>query len=200
MASFFYGKGAQHWANGDINYASNTVKNALVATGYSPNANTDEFYSVAVSGGNIVSAGVALASKTNVLGLLSAANTTWSSVTGSQVTQLVIYVDGTPGSTDYILLNLNTGTNLPVTPNGGNIVATYDVTNGIGTLCARIKEKSLLDKMRDWMNDVCGIPARKDNDSGLWIPSPTLTQLEPTREQAERHAYLMEQRNRIVLT
>jgi hypothetical protein len=166
MASFFYGLGAQHWANGDVNWASNTVKVALVATGYSPNPNADEFFSVAVSGGNIVSAGVTLTSKTNVLGLLSAANTTWTSVTGSQVTQLVIYVNGTPGSTDYILLNLNTGTNLPVTPNGGNIVASYDPTNGIGTLFEglREEEKSMLGKL--W-----GKLKPQQTESGLWVPS-----------------------------
>ncbi len=134
-------------------WAANTINVALIATGYVPVANTDEFYSVAVSGGNIVSAGVALGTKTNVLGLLSAANTTWTSVTGSQVTQLVVYVGGTPGSGDYLLLNLNTGTNLPVTPNGGNITASWDVVNGLGTLMVGLKpeERSILGKLWDIM-------------------------------------------------
>lgn len=164
MASFFYGKGAQHWGAGDVAWASNTINVALVATGYAPNANTDEFYSVAVSGGNIVSAGVALTSKTNVGGLLNAANTTWSTVTGSQVTQLVVYVGGTPGSGDYLLLNLNTGTNLPVTPNGGNIVASYDPTNGLGTLMVALgqKDKGALAK---WWDRISG-----RTPGGLWVP------------------------------
>ena len=99
ISNFWYGKSIQHFANGDINWASNTIKVALVSSGYSAAQNTDEFYSVAVSGGNIVSAGVTLGSKTNVLGLLSAANTTWSTVSGSQVTQLVGYVaGGSPGT------------------------------------------------------------------------------------------------------
>ena len=100
MSNFFYGLGAQNWAAGNIAWASNTINVALIAAGYAPSQNSDQFYSVAVSGGNIVSAGVALGTKTNSLGLLSAANTTWSSVAGSQVTQLVIYVGGTAGSGD----------------------------------------------------------------------------------------------------
>ena len=150
MANFWYGKAIQHFANGDIDWASNTIKVALVSSGYSAAQNTDEFYSVAVSGGNIVSAGVTLASKTNVLGLLSAANTTWSSVSGSQVTQLVGYVaGGSPGTNDYILFNDSVGTNLPVTPNGGNITASWDPTNGIGTLMVALdpRERSALGRL-----------------------------------------------------
>jgi hypothetical protein len=182
MASFFYGKGAQHWAAGDVAYGSNTIKVALVATGYSPNANTDEFYSVAVSGGNIVSAGVALSSKTNVLGLLSAANTTWTSVSGSQVTQLVIYVDGTPGSTDYLLLNLNTGTNLPVTPNGGNIVASWDVVNGIGTLMVGLKpeERSAWGKLRDLVEGLFG-GGWERTPGGVFVPGHVTMIQEPPK-------------------
>jgi hypothetical protein len=178
MASFFYGKGAQHWANGDVSWGSNTIDVALVATGYSPSANVDEFYSVAVSGGNIVSAGVALASKTNVLGLLNAGNSTWTTVSGSQVTQLVVYVNGTPGSGDYLLLNLNTGTNLPVTPNGGNIVASYDPTNGLGTLMESLsaRDRSQLGKFWDWFADQLKSPG------GLSIPGPRKPIWEPTTQ------------------
>jgi|ERR1700685_1294010 len=151
MANFWYGHAVQHFVNGDIDYASNTIKVALVSALYSAVQNTDEFFSVAVSSG-IVSAGVTLGTKTNVLGLINAANTTWASVTGSQVTQLVGYVaGGSPGTNDYILFNLSSGTNLPVTPNGGNITAAWDPTNGIGTLMKGLtqKERGALGKLWD---------------------------------------------------
>jgi|HubBroStandDraft_2_1064218.scaffolds.fasta_scaffold106269_2 hypothetical protein len=158
----------QHFANGDVDWASNTIKVALCSSGYSASQNTDEFFSVAVSGGNIVAAGVTLTSKTNVLGLLSAANTTWSSVTGSQVTQLVGYVaGGSPGTNDYILFNDSVGTNLPVTPNGGNITATWDPTNGIGTLMVAVRDRKWWERLRDRF--------KRDEESGLWLPEPTLT-------------------------
>lgn len=176
MANFWYNKAVQHFANGDVSWGSNTIKVALVAATYSPVQATDEFFSVAVS--STVSAGVTLGTKTNVGGLLSAANTTWTSVTGSQVTQLVGYVaGGTPGTNDYILFNLSSGTNLPVTPNGGNITASWDAVNGIGTLFAGLSErdKSKLGKLRDWFRDVLRNPARRDEKSGLWLPEPTLT-------------------------
>jgi hypothetical protein len=176
MANFWYGKAIQHFAAGDIDWASNTIDVSLVSAVYAPSQNTDEFYSVAVSSG-IVSAGVTLGTKTNVLGKLGAANTTWSSVTGSQVTQLVGYVaGGSPGTNDYILFNDSSGTNLPVTPNGGNIVASWDPTNGIGTLMAGLdpRDKTLSNKMWEWINDVLKIPARR-TPGGLWLPEPTIT-------------------------
>ena len=173
MANFWYGKGIQHFVNGDVNWAANTINVALISATYTPVAATNEFYSVAVAGGAIVSAGVALGTKTNVLGLVGAANTTWSAVSGSQVTQLVGYVGGTAGSGDYLLFNISVGTNLPVTPNGGNITAAWDPTNGIGTLMAalnprdRIKLGNLLgDFIRKAWTHV------KDKHTGLWVPQP----------------------------
>jgi hypothetical protein len=175
MANFWYGLAVQEFAAGSIAWSSNTIQVSLVSSLYTPAQNTDQYYSVAVSSG-IVAAGVTLTSKTNSLGKLSAANTTWSSVTGSQVTQLVGYVDGNnPGTNDYILFNLSSGTNLPVTPNGGNITATWDPTNGIGTLMAGLdaRDRSLINKLREWFNDVLKIPARR-TPGGLWLPEPTL--------------------------
>ena len=167
MANLWYPKAIQHFGNGDINWASNTIKVALISSGYTLSS-SDEFYSVAVSGGNIVSAGQTLGTKMNVGGLLSAANTTWSAVTGSQVTQLVGYVGGTPGSGDYILFNDSVGANLPVTPNGGNITATWDAVYGIGTLMAALdpRERSALQKLRDMFR------WRKPRD--LWLPEPSI--------------------------
>ena len=187
MANFWYGLAIQHFASGDIDWASNTIKVALVSSGYSPVQNTDEFYSVAVSGGNIVSAGVTLGTKTNSLGQLSAANTTWSAVTGSQVTQLVGYVaGGSPGTNDYILFNDSVGTNLPVTPNGGNITATWDAVNGIGTLMAALRPQDrrtlgrlLGDFLRDLWTHI------KDPDTGLWVPQPAGTLYTPTITREE---------------
>ena len=182
MANFWYGLAIKHFANGDINWASNTIKVALVSSGYSAAQNTDEFYSVAVSGGNIVSAGVTLGSKTNVLGLLSAANTTWSTVSGSQVTQLVGYVaGGSPGTNDYILFNDSVGTNLPVTPNGGNITATWDAVNGIGTLMAALSpadRRNLGKLVGDFFRDLWSHV--KDPDAGLWVPQPAGSLYAPT--------------------
>jgi hypothetical protein len=180
MANFWYGKAIQHFANGDINWASNTIKVALVSSGYTAAATTDEFYSVAVSGGNIVAAGQTLGTKTNVLGLLSAANSTWSTVTGSQVTQLVGYVNGSAGTTDYILFNDSVGSNLPVTPNGGNITATWDAVNGIGTLMAALSpqdRRTLGNLLGDFLRDLW--THVKNPETGLWVPQPVCSLASP---------------------
>jgi hypothetical protein len=75
---------------------------------------------------------------------------------------------GTPGTNDYILFNDSVGTNLPVTPNGGNITASWDPVNGIGTLLAALdpRERSALQKLRD------AFRWRKPRD--LWLPEPEI--------------------------
>lgn len=56
-------------------------------------------------------------------------NVTWSAVTGDECEAIILFIDtGTPG-TSRLVLFLDTGqTNLPVTPNGGDI--TYTVAAG----------------------------------------------------------------------
>jgi hypothetical protein len=69
-----------------------------------------------------------LTSPSVTLGVFNAASpVTYTAVSGSQVTQIVIYKDTGTGSTSPLIANVNSaGATLPVTPNGGNITITWD--------------------------------------------------------------------------
>jgi len=63
---------------------------------------------------------------------------TWTAITGSQVTNFVIYRHNSGASTGWRLVAFfdTSVTGLPVTPNGGNITLTWNAS-GIFTICDR---------------------------------------------------------------
>ena len=103
---------------------TDTIKVAGVSASYTPNTATDQFLSI-LPGGSIIAAGVALTSVTGAAGVLSAADTTFASVSGAAITQLVIYKDTGSAGTSPLLCLIDTSTGLPITPNGGNIVVSW---------------------------------------------------------------------------
>jgi hypothetical protein len=68
----------------------------------------------------------ALASKTKTAGVADAADVTLSAVSGDQSEQLVVWADSGVESTSRLILNIDTATGLPVTPNGGDITVQWD--------------------------------------------------------------------------
>lgn len=108
------------------NLSAGTVKVALVTSGYTYSA-SDQFYS-SVSA-SVVGTPQTIGSKTFTNGVFDGADVTFTSVTGSQVTRLVIYIDTGNAATSPLVAYLDTGvTNLPVTPNGGDIGITWNAS------------------------------------------------------------------------
>lgn len=129
MANALYDTGRDAFLTSGVNVGSDNIKAALVTAAYTANMSTDQFYS-SVSA-NVVGTPVQLTSITHTAGVLKAANTTFTAVSGSQVTQIVIYKDTGTASTSQLIARIDTATGLPVTPNGGNITINWDATNGI---------------------------------------------------------------------
>lgn len=171
MANSFYNKGIEAFLEGSIAALTDTIKCSLVTTGYTPNLATDQYYNI-ISGGNITAAGVALSGKTGAAGTLSASNLIWTAVSGSQSAYIVIYKDTGSASTSPLLVLIDTATGLPVTPNGGDITVAWS-SGQVFTLFQSLREKSLAQRLRDWLSAVLGIPARL-GPGGLWIPTPAL--------------------------
>ena len=124
MANALYGKGREKFLTGDIAWDTDNIKVSLVDTGtYTVVIDTHEFYSdlsgVMADSGN-------LASKTVALGVADAADVTFSSVTGSSAEALVIWKDTGVAATSPLIAYIDTATNLPVTPNGGDITVAWD--------------------------------------------------------------------------
>ena len=67
-----------------------------------------------------------LASKTVAAGVADAANVTFSAVTGDEAESIDIYQDSGVEATSRLIANIDSATNLPVTPNGGDITVQWD--------------------------------------------------------------------------
>jgi hypothetical protein len=102
------------------NLSAGTVKVALIDTGvYTYNA-ADQFYSAASAAA--VGTPQTIGSKTFTNGVFDGADVTYTSVTGSTVEALILYIDTGSAATSPLVAYIDTSvTGLPVTPNGGNI-------------------------------------------------------------------------------
>lgn len=121
MSTALYDTGREGILDSTINWTTGTIKAILIDTGtYSVNLATDKFKSDIASGARI-SESPALTSKTATGGVANAAGVTFSAVVGASVEAVVLYQDtGTP-STSRLIAYIDSGTGLPVTPNGGDI-------------------------------------------------------------------------------
>jgi hypothetical protein len=118
-----YGNAGKHIANGDIDWASDTIKVALVTSAYSPNQGTDEFWSdadaheIAASGGystggqTLTSAARSYDSATREE-RYTADNVSYSALTPSAAFRYAVIYDASGGSAgaDILLAYVNLGT------------------------------------------------------------------------------------------
>lgn len=126
MANAMYDLGREGFLGGDIDWDANTIKVTLVdAADYTKDLANHDFYNDVTAGGRVATSS-ALASKTKTAGVADAADITFSAVTGDVSEQLIIWADTGVESTSRLILNIDTATGLPVTPNGGDITVTWD--------------------------------------------------------------------------
>ena len=108
------------------NLSAGTVKVALVTAGYTYSGANQFYSSVSAS---VVGTPQTIGSKTFTNGVFDGADVIFTAVTGSQVVSLVIYIDTGVAGTSPLVAFLDTGvTNLPVTPNGGDITITWNAS------------------------------------------------------------------------
>lgn len=126
MANVLYDKGRQAFGDGDISWSSDNIRAILIDDAdYTVNLVTDEFLSDIPAGARVATS-ANLTSKANVAGVMDAADTTFTAVTGDEVEVIVLYQHTGTEGTSKLIGYINTGTGLPVTPNGGDIVITWD--------------------------------------------------------------------------
>lgn len=126
MANALYDKGREGFLDGSIDWDTDNIKVCLVDTGtYTVNLATHEDLAD-VTG--IVATSGNLSSKTVTAGVADAADVTFPAVSGSSVEALIIYQDTGVAATSRLIAYIDTGTGLPVTPNGGDI--TIQWSNG----------------------------------------------------------------------
>ena len=133
MANALYPKFKELLLGGDIDLATDTIKAVLVDTATYTYSAAHDFLDDIPSGERVATSG-ALASKTITNGVFDAADVTFTSVTGDQAEAIVLYKDTGAEGTSPLICYIDTGTNLPVTPNGGDITVSWD--NGANKIFA----------------------------------------------------------------
>ncbi len=133
MASVLYPKAKEAFLSGSINLSSDTIKAVLIDSGTEAYNSADQFLSD-ITGGGIIGTAQTLASKTVTNGVFDAADITFTSVTGASAEAILIYKDTGSSATSPLIAWIDTGTGLPVTPNGGNITVAWD--NGANKIFA----------------------------------------------------------------
>ena len=126
MANAIYPLYKQALLDGDANIDLNdgTVKVALSTAAY--NSAHDFYNDVSAS---TVGTPQTINNTTVTNGLFDGDNVTFTAVTGSQVTSLIIYIDTGNTATSRLVAFLDTSvTGLPVTPNGGDISITWNAS------------------------------------------------------------------------
>jgi hypothetical protein len=128
MANALYPLWKQELAKATANTPlTGTIKVALVDTGVYVFSAAHQFFS-SVTG--VAGTPQTLTLKTYVNGVFDAADITYTAVSNGAVSceALIIYSDSGVAGTSPLIAYIDTGiTNMPVTPNGGDIVVTWNV-------------------------------------------------------------------------
>lgn len=131
MANTLYDFARQRFLEAQLNWLTDTIKVILVDTGsYTPQVGVHQYLAdIPIS--SRIAGPVTLTSKTTSGGAADAADVTFTSVTGPSIEAIVIYMDTGTEATSPLIAFIDTATGLPITPNGGDIIVTWD--NGFET-------------------------------------------------------------------
>ena len=126
MANTLYDYGRQRFLEAQINWMTDTIKVLLVDTGtYTPNTSAHQYLSDIPTSARIAGP-VTLTSKSTTGGAADGADVTFTSVSGPSIEAIVIYKDTGSEATSPLIAYIDTATGLPITPNGGDIIVTWD--------------------------------------------------------------------------
>ena len=126
MANTLYDYARQRFLEAQINWMTDTIKVLLVDTGaYTPQTSVHQYLADIPISARIAGP-VTLTSKTTTGGAADGADVTFTSVTGASIEAIVIYSDTGTEATSPLIAYIDTATGLPITPNGGDIIVTWD--------------------------------------------------------------------------
>jgi hypothetical protein len=128
MPNAIYPKYKEAIINGSANTSlTGTVRAALVDTATYTYSAAHEFLTSLT--GVVGTAQTIGATKSYTNGVFDGADVTYTAVTGASAEAIVIYIDTGTAGTSRLVAFIDTGvTNLPVTPNGGDISITWNAS------------------------------------------------------------------------
>lgn len=126
MANTLYDFARQRFLEAQINWMTDTVKVYLVDTGaYTAQTGVHQYLSDIPTSARIAGP-VTLTAKSTTGGAADAADITFTAVSGASIEAIIIYVDTGTEATSPLIAYIDTATGLPITPNGGDIIVTWD--------------------------------------------------------------------------
>lgn len=136
MSNGIYGLARQAWATGGINWSSDAIHVDLIdLADYTVSINANQYHSTTTvpTAARVATFGPLL-SKSVALGVLDAADFTFTGVSGDQAEALIYWKNTGSDATSPLLIFIDTAASgLPVTPNSGDIAVVQDAA-GIATL------------------------------------------------------------------
>ena len=120
MANTLYDFARQRFLEAQINWMTDTVKVILVDTGaYTPQTSIHQYLAdIPVSAR--IAGPMTLTAKATTGGAADAADVTFTSVSGTSIEAIIIYIDTGTEATSPLIAYIDTATGLPITPNGGD--------------------------------------------------------------------------------
>lgn len=133
MASALFDPGREGFLDGSIDWDTATIKVALVR-GYTFSASHKFVSDVTGAGGVLAATSAALTSKTATNGVADAGDVTFTAVASNAANHylLLFQSSAVTGGGDVaataqrLIAYIDTGTNLPVVPNGGDVTVSWD--------------------------------------------------------------------------
>lgn len=125
MANALFDSARASFLTGALDWSSDTIKACLVR-GYTFNAAHDFLDDVTGAGGTVVSTSSAFTGKTTTGGVADASDIVFSEApAGAAIPAIIIYKDGGTDAERALILYGDTGTGLPVTPDGSDITVVW---------------------------------------------------------------------------
>lgn len=124
MANALYDKGRQGFLDGSIDWDTDDIRIALLSAAYTPDLANHQF--VSDLGAGIVARSGALSGRTATNGIADHAAVTIPAVAGAQIARYAYYKYNAADNAARLICLIDTATNLPMTPNGGDITITPD--------------------------------------------------------------------------
>lgn len=132
MANTLFDNSRQMFLEAQVNWMTDTMKCILVDTGaYTVQTATHKYLSDIATSARVAGP-VTLTAKSTAGGAADAADCTFTSVSGASIEAIVIYKDTGSEATSPLIAWIDTATGLPITPNGGDIIVTWD--NGVNKI------------------------------------------------------------------
>jgi hypothetical protein len=128
MASAMFDKGREGFLAGNIDWDADDIRVILIDTGaYAVNLATHEFLSSVAVGARIAVSG-SLSGKTVALGVADANDVTFTAVSGASIGAILVYKHTGADATARLIMWYDSGTGLPITPNGGDITVKWNAS------------------------------------------------------------------------